>query len=239
MSERDPPRLYTSRISPFCAVLEVFLRYEGIAHNRVEVDPYRKTLVQQLGLSGPFPKLPLVLFVDGTHVSKAQETIDALQARHGTGKCGPFTVAQKNQCMRISQHVLPLVALNRHLSLKSSRETARFISPADEKVWGWWATLMSRYMVPLLYWSSWRKMGNTVMRETGYTKCGPQEALVTELEKWQGEKGGELFGGSAPNIVDLWLYGQIAVFKDESLYKLVERHCPETLKFVRKVEGFL
>ncbi len=237
--------VYTSQISPFCAVLQAFLDVEGIAHRRVEVDPWKRTVLRRFASSeGHVPAVPLVVLgaEQETPLSKAQEIIDALLAQRGGGRCGSFTNAQKNQCMRISERVLPLVALNRHLTLRSSRETVRFIGAAEEEQWGWWHTFMARHLVPILYWRIWHKMGNAVMRDSGYAHLSPQQALVTELEKWQrdGKGGGEaLFGGTRPNVVDVWLYGQIAVFKKESLYVLVSAHCPETVKFVENVERFL
>jgi hypothetical protein len=237
--------VYTSQISPFCAVLHAFLDVEGIAHRRVEVDPWKRTILKRFASGDqPVPAVPLVAFgaSEETPLSKAQEIIDAIQTRRGEGRCGPFTNAQKNQCMRISERVLPLVALNRHLTLASSRETVRFIGVEEESQWGWWRAFVSRHLVPVLYWRIWHKMGNAVMRDTGYAQCSPQQALVTELEKWQqdGKNGGDaLFGGPKPNVVDVWLYGQIAVFKKESLYVLVSAHCPETVKFVANVERFL
>jgi hypothetical protein len=118
--------VFTSSLSPFCCVLQTFLDYEGIAYVKVEVDPWRKTVLETA--VGRKPLLPVLVFAGGVSVSKAQEIIDAVQEARGPGKCGKFSVPMKNQCMRINERVLPLVALNRHLTLASSHETVRYIA---------------------------------------------------------------------------------------------------------------
>lgn len=121
--------LYSSSLSPFCSVLQVFLDYEGVSgYKRVEVDPWKKTILQSVaGSSGAV--LPFMVFDGGRSVAKAQEIIDHVQRERGAGKAGLFTNAMKNQCMRINERVLPLVALNRHLTWSSTHETVQFIQP--------------------------------------------------------------------------------------------------------------
>jgi glutathione S-transferase len=118
--------LFSSTLSPFCSVVQVFLEYEGLGCKTIEVDPWRRTILQ--GVSAPGAVLPVLVFASGHQpVSKAQEIIDAIQTIHGPGKAGLFTNAMKNQCMRMNERVLPLVALNRHLTWASSHETVRFV----------------------------------------------------------------------------------------------------------------
>jgi glutathione S-transferase len=110
-----------------------------------------------------------------------------------------------------------------------------------KSAWGWYDAWMGKHLVPVMYWRIWHKMGFRVLKETGYSACSPREALIKELEAWQtdgGKKEGELFGGSKPNIVDIWMYGQLNVFRHESLFKVVESNCPTTIKWMTNVEKF-
>lgn len=101
---------------------------------------------------------------------------------------------------------------------------------------------MAKKLVPVLYLRIWRKMGFRVLKDTGYAECSPEEALVRELEAWQKDGGkieGELFGGSKPNVVDLWMYGQLKVFKRETLFRTVEAKCPQTMVWMKNIEKFV
>ncbi len=120
--------LYTSSLSPFCSVVQVFLKYEGFDFKSVEVDPWKKTVLQKIAGPSSTAVLPYMVFSDGKAVWKAQEIIDAVQSLRGPGKSGHFSNSMKNQCMRINERVLPLVALNRHLSWTSTHETVKFVS---------------------------------------------------------------------------------------------------------------
>lgn len=85
-------------------------------------------------------------------------------------------------------------------------------------------------------------MGYRVLKDTGYADCSPEEALVKELEAWQRDGGkveGALFGGSKPNVVDLWMYGQLQVFRNETLFSTVKAKCPNTMIWMRNIEKFV
>lgn len=236
-NEGSGPTFYGSRLSPFCGVIESFLRFERLPHTHVEVEVLKKAQLEKFGTN----VMPLWERADGSFVVKAQEIIDAIQSDHPRGgRLDPFTDAQKNQCMLINAHVVPLLALCRHLTYASSKETVAYF---DQHVneWGRWRTWYAKMMVPIFYWQRWRKMGFRVLVETGYEDCAssPTTALFRELEKVQEHRGeADFYGGRDKiNVVDIWLFGILSVMKDETLYKRMESNCPKTTEWIHRVES--
>lgn len=137
--------------------------------------------------------------------------------------------------MLMNDSVVPIMALNRHLTLVSSRETVRYMDKFYDQ-WGYLRAFYSQRKIPVFYWRLWRAKANTVLESLGQTK--PDDALVHVLEKWQSErKGKRFFGGEAISVVDLWLYGHISVARNESLFSLViSPRCGETMEWFSTVE---
>jgi hypothetical protein len=44
------------------------------------------------------------------------------------------------------------------------------------------------------------------------------------------------FGGTQPNMVDVWMYGNLNVCRDETLFaEVIEAHCPKTMKWFNEM----
>jgi len=84
--------------------------------------------------------------------------------------------------------------------------------------WGSWNTWVAKKMVPIFYYRIWHKMGNAVMEDNNCTE--PLPCLQRAIRHWSAKrKGKRFFGGNAePNMIDIWLYGQLVVMKDETIY---------------------
>jgi hypothetical protein len=186
--------IYATAMSPFCSVLDTYLRFERLYSSPqfkfVQVEPWKKAQLAHLDI--PRRVTPIAEIQRNEEqveiVVKAEEIIDRVQALRGlNSSLPPFTNAQKNTCMKINMTVLPIVALNRHLSLAASRETVRYMS-AYASQWGPVRTWITQTMVPVFYWRIWRfKMASAVLKEVGGDV--PQIALVDVLEKWQDTRG--------------------------------------------------
>lgn len=239
--------LYTSQVSPWCSIVDTFLRYEGIhSAARVEVEPYTKRGMDAPAAAkeGVGKRLLPTLSIRHEHgletVEKALEIVDRLQElmeeQRYEQRLPRFKNAQKNACMKINQEVLPVLALNRHLTLSSSRETVRYMSRYREE-WGWWRCWLAQVLVPVFYWRNWRKMGNAILKDSGFDS--PEAALTGVLERWQKNRGNEpYFGGSSPNLVDVWLFGHIVVCRDETVFqRLIVQRCPDTMVWFTAMDG--
>lgn len=239
--------VYCSQLSPFCSVLDSYLGFERIPHTRVEVEPWKKRQLDEAFPDAPVEKrlLPAAVVswprnddggaVDDETLNKVETIIDRMQELLGPrGRLPRFSAAQKNTCMRINEEVLPVLALNRHLTLSASRETVAYMREFAQQ-WGTTRFMLSHTLVPVFYWRTWRKMGNAVLKDAGFDS--PEQALVGVLERWQEKRDGTFFGGTAPSMVDVWLFGHVRVCQRESLFdKLVAERCPATMEWFKAME---
>lgn len=176
-------------------------------------------------------------------IEKAQEIIDYFQNELllGKGRLPKFTNAEKNYCMsHINGKLLPLIGLNRHLTYASSKEAIGYIQSYSSEL-GYWNTFYLRYVASFFWWRQYRRMGYTILAETGYEKIHPIVALCDCLESMQDQRSekGRFFGGNRVNVVDIWLFGELLSFKDESLFVRVKERCPKTMEWYAMVENSL
>lgn len=227
--------LYSSRVSPFCTIVATFLRFERslrVAH--VEVEPWRKAQLAALPLQGSATKhvLPTVVLQwrDGRppeQVAKADEIVTRLQELLGKrAVLPPFTKRHKNQCMLMNAEVLPVVALNRHASIRASRAACAYMREHAAE-WGHLQTTLSRTLVPLFYWRIWKRMAWAVLKDAGADT--PEEALIKVLERWQEKRTQRFFGGATPDLCDVWMFGHLHVCEDEDVFsQVISKRCPTT-----------
>ena len=239
--------VFGCKLSPFSHVVDSFLRFEKIEHEYVEVEPKKKR--QMAGLDTIL--MPCLVVEDKAQagnedgkktkkiIVKAQEIIDELQRlQGGSGRLGPFTNAQKNECMRMNEQLVPLIGLCRHLTLAASRETVAYMKEHVDE-WGAWDHFWAVKTVPFFYWRRWRKMGYRVLVETGYQAYteSPPKALFEELEKIQDASKHIMSSGSSkPTVVDVWLFGLINSMRGETLFTRMQASCPKTVEWMDKLD---
>ena len=234
--------VFGSQLSPFCSVVTTYMRFEGIEHEYIEVEPKKKRQLNGLGTN----QMPILVIEDESGerrvVAKAQEIIDEIQlllledgSTSGRGKLDHFTNEQKNECMRMNQTLVPLIGLCRHLTYATSRETVRFMTQYAD-AWGSWDLFWAQKLIPIFYWRRWRKMGYRILIETGNEEYSnsPPEALFAELEKLQANS--KFLRQEEPTVVDVWLLGLVLSMKGETLFTRMEKSCPKTVAWMDKLE---